>query len=288
MQRKLSRAFTLVELLVVIAIITGLIAILLPTISSARKHATQVKCLSNLHQLAACAIMYVNEHNGYYPQRGSLSYPICNLMFTNTNGYNSDNRGLLYPYLGGQSYDTDSTLVGVQTYKNDPTPNWYCPFVDSGPTSYGNSWPTVGSTSSSYSYYTGYAYFGDTTSAGSYMSWLSTSSWQTAPHKMGRRTDVLFGDLMTYLQTGASTPYWYFANHVKNGGPNSLPATSSVEGMNASFSDGSAEWFRYDAPLRSSTYAAEVVNASSQVEPLLLQTASYTRYQYGPRITAIH
>jgi hypothetical protein len=104
---------------------------------------------------------------------------------------------------------------------------------------------------------------------------------------MTKRTDPLFGDLMTYIQSGAATQYFEFANHVKSGGANNLPASSSILGMNASFSDGSARFFRYNSLLRSSTYGAEATNTSSQVEPILLQTASYVRYQYGPRMNAV-
>ncbi len=61
------RAFTLIELLVVIAIVSLLIAILLPSLASARAQGRKAVCLSNMRQISLAASMYADQNGDRFP-----------------------------------------------------------------------------------------------------------------------------------------------------------------------------------------------------------------------------
>jgi prepilin-type N-terminal cleavage/methylation domain-containing protein/prepilin-type processing-associated H-X9-DG protein len=60
----LHAGFTLIELLIVIAVISILAALLLPSLSKAKRSAERIKCASNLHQLGLAAQMYWDDNLG--------------------------------------------------------------------------------------------------------------------------------------------------------------------------------------------------------------------------------
>ena len=67
MKNMKKRAFTLIELLVVIAIIAILAALLLPALSSAKRKAQQINCVSNLKQITLAGIMYIQDSGKLIP-----------------------------------------------------------------------------------------------------------------------------------------------------------------------------------------------------------------------------
>jgi prepilin-type N-terminal cleavage/methylation domain-containing protein len=59
--------FTLVELLIVITIIAVLVAMLIPSLQSARETAGRIKCGANLRQIAFSMMVYANDFNQWGP-----------------------------------------------------------------------------------------------------------------------------------------------------------------------------------------------------------------------------
>lgn len=61
---KNKRAFTLIELLVVIAIIAMLLAIIVPSLRTAKELARSVMCMANLRTFGPVLMMYINDNDG--------------------------------------------------------------------------------------------------------------------------------------------------------------------------------------------------------------------------------
>jgi prepilin-type N-terminal cleavage/methylation domain-containing protein/prepilin-type processing-associated H-X9-DG protein len=72
--RQTESGFTLIELLVVISIIAILAAILFPIFAQAREKARQAACLSNLKQIGAATMLYLQDYDETFPG-GKLPIP---------------------------------------------------------------------------------------------------------------------------------------------------------------------------------------------------------------------
>jgi len=70
---RLYSGFTLIELLVVISVIALLAAMLLPTLSRAKRRAQTIACLNNIKQLQICASLYAADSFDCLPPNNSIA-----------------------------------------------------------------------------------------------------------------------------------------------------------------------------------------------------------------------
>jgi prepilin-type N-terminal cleavage/methylation domain-containing protein len=79
-------AFTLIELLVVVSIVALLLAVLLPSLQTAREQGKMAVCASNLRQAGTAIHAYANEQRGYIPRGPEPAHPFdfaANTLATN-------------------------------------------------------------------------------------------------------------------------------------------------------------------------------------------------------------
>lgn len=88
-----SMGFTLIELLVVVAIIALLMAILLPTLQRARKHAKAAVCLSHLKEWGTTFALYVQDNEGRLPRGADKGVWLLRGAFTSQGGTNEPQVG---------------------------------------------------------------------------------------------------------------------------------------------------------------------------------------------------
>jgi prepilin-type N-terminal cleavage/methylation domain-containing protein/prepilin-type processing-associated H-X9-DG protein len=65
-RRARHSGFTLIELLVVIAIVAILIALLIPTVTSALEHSRRTSCRNNIRQIGIAMLAFADNNNGWF------------------------------------------------------------------------------------------------------------------------------------------------------------------------------------------------------------------------------
>ena len=99
MKLRTGRGFTLIELLVVIAIIAILAAILFPVFAAAKESGRRTKCCANLKQLSTALFLYTDDNNGIMPSNVG-AYGVKDWAGCPGVGLNLDVRnGSLWPYV---------------------------------------------------------------------------------------------------------------------------------------------------------------------------------------------
>jgi len=126
-----NNAFTLLELLVVIVIVGLLAAMLVPALGRARENARRAQCASNLRQIGIAWYLYLDEHDGWFPDFGDPA------RATEFGGKGIDETDALplNPYLDVYSAE-DKAALEV----------FHCP-SDRGETGYGESYFDTAGTS---------------------------------------------------------------------------------------------------------------------------------------------
>lgn len=147
------RGFTLVELLVVIGIIAVLISVLLPALQKARESAMNVKCSSNMRQVALALSMYIDGNKGRIPPV-LVSYGGTSTQTVYPQGFSWSSAIVQGKYIQAPQamvFDAGNNWVGSERYPSVftcPKTNFDLPTITVSPrypsdgvNNYGQVWP---------------------------------------------------------------------------------------------------------------------------------------------------
>jgi prepilin-type N-terminal cleavage/methylation domain-containing protein len=246
------RAFTLVELLVVIAIIALLIALLFPALVSARRKARDTVCASQLHQLTAATIMYLNE-NKHFPDPEIIpafggSFPSA----ITASVLDGIGKVMHWPMLMGTERINELQPITVCNERRDVEVLYdpYPPAVFGAPF-----------------WLTGYSYCGGIMDL-KLPSGAPTTAVELIPNhssdRKGKRRGVLWADHMALLKAGGASLGWgYFhfkGSHAIDNTLLTIVNPDTYRGHHRAWNDGSVEWISRDSfsldPANADTAAA--------------------------------
>ncbi len=239
-RRRHRAGFTLIELLVVISIVALLIAILLPSLASAREQAKRIACASNVRQLSMAAIMYADSNKG--------SLPIINDHITG--------RAILYQWEKTTLVDPLVSYGSTLKVMACPsTPFFSPPLLSAGVVGDWGQWEHHSSGHNRINDY-GVAYVYAGGAADKNLNQFPAVQWNDNPPSAAAiklanntSTQVLFTDINLF----AAGEQWGFSNHslrAKFWGPGSGGSIETfapqVLGGNRACIDGSAKWIGRD------------------------------------------
>jgi prepilin-type N-terminal cleavage/methylation domain-containing protein/prepilin-type processing-associated H-X9-DG protein len=233
MNQNRKTAFTLIELLVVIAVIAILAALLFPVFARAREKARQASCLSNLKQIGAGVMMYLQDWDETLPFVLDAS---ANCLFDVTN-VGDIGKGPLVPNATGQEARFQLVTVVAPYVKSQNV--WYCPSF--GPDSIWQAQVRLGGWKRGMTMRdqgTSYAY--------TWVSWPfpCPARWPSVLTFMGGKSEAILREPSRWPVVSEEPAGIGFTGSVIDLPSSVVPHSS---GMNVAYADGHAKFHRMEA-----------------------------------------